>query len=542
MESVVLANMRIRSQMFLLIGAVFLFFGIAVAAAISSIERTAESFSGFVDNDQAELLALSEMYAQGLQMGQALRNVQLDPGNKSAYENLSRASSAFALAIGKANKLAAGEREKMAVLTKIVELRERQRSVQEKIVAFSQANDLAAAKVLTNEQETPLWRELKLLVTDSIKATEVSASQAKIRVIDSAKSAIRTAVMLAVAAVVLGLLFSWGIVRGITRALAQAVNGASQIAAGNIGSSIEARGSNELGQLMAAMETMRVNLRAMIARMALGSERLAASSQQLVAASTQVVAASQQQSDAASNVAATVQEISVSSEQMASRTQEAHGLACASRSLAASGQAIIGQAVVSINEIAETVRAAALGIVELESQSARISSVAAVIREVAEQTNLLALNAAIEAARAGDQGRGFAVVADEVRKLAERTALSTQEITRTIEGMRKSASESARMIRGTVEKVAAGVDRAQQASVAIKEIGDESGATQGMVSEISTAIGDQSSATRSIAVEIEKIARMSEQSTATANESAGAARGLDLLAQEFHLMVASYRI
>lgn len=35
------------------------------------------------------------LYAQGLQMGQALRNIVLEPGNQQSYKNLDDASRAF---------------------------------------------------------------------------------------------------------------------------------------------------------------------------------------------------------------------------------------------------------------------------------------------------------------------------------------------------------------------------------------------------------------------------------------------------------------
>ena len=203
---------------------------------------------------------------------------------------------------------------------------------------------------------------------------------------------------------------------------------------------------------------------------------------------------------------------------------------------------MIGQTVSDIQDIALTVNEAAELIHGLELHSQQISNVVAVIKEVADQTNLLALNAAIEAARAGEQGRGFAVVADEVRKLAERTSSSTKEIADTIDTMRSGARNAVTGMQGVVDKVAIGVERAQQANDSIKLIGAGSRNAVAMVEEIAAAIREQGSATNNIATQVERIAQMSEESSAAAGHSAIARQHLDPLAAEMRRIVSAYRL
>jgi len=258
--------------------------------------------------------------------------------------------------------------------------------------------------------------------------------------------------------------------------------------------------------------------------------------------SNQVATASHHQSESASDMAATVEEMTVSINHVGDRAQEANRLSSESGQLAISGEKVISQTVSDIQDIAATVHEAAELIHGLERHSQEISNVVAVIREVADQTNLLALNAAIEAARAGEQGRGFAVVADEVRKLAERTAVSTQEISRTINTIRTGASNAVTSMQGVVSKVTKGVESAQEANEAIRQIGEGSRNAVGMVEEITSAIREQATATNNIAMQVERIAQMSEESSAAAGNSAETAQDLDRLATDMQRIVSTYRL
>lgn len=299
---------------------------------------------------------------------------------------------------------------------------------------------------------------------------------------------------------------------------------------------------DEIGQTTSALNRLLDKLQSNLKSIAAGAQSVASAAGLMSTTSTQVATASHQQSEAASSMAATVEEMTVSINHVGDRAQEANRISSESGQLATSGEKVIGQTVSDIRDIAVTVNEAAELIHGLEQHSQQIANVVAVIKEVADQTNLLALNAAIEAARAGEQGRGFAVVADEVRKLAERTAISTQEIARTIDTMRGSAGSAVISMQGVVSKVAHGVERAQEADAAIRQLGEGSRNAVGMVEEITAAIREQGSATNNIAAQVERIAQMSEESSAAAGNSAQTARDLDRLATDMQRIVSSYRL
>ena len=90
---------------------------------------------------------------------------------------------------------------------------------------------------------------------------------------------------------------------------------------------------------------------------------------------------------------------------------------------------------------------------DLAEAGQKIGDVVKLIQHIASQTNLLALNATIEAARAGTAGKGFGVVASEVKMLSVQTAKATEDISRRIDSVRKSADAAARAIEDMTARI-----------------------------------------------------------------------------------------
>jgi methyl-accepting chemotaxis protein len=120
----------------------------------------------------------------------------------------------------------------------------------------------------------------------------------------------------------------------------------------------------------------------------------------------------------------------------------------------------------------------------LSEATARIGDVVHLISNIAGQTNLLALNATIEAARAGEAGKGFAVVAGEVKALAAQTAKATAEIGTQIETVRTATGD---------------------AVTAMTEIGAIIGKINEVSAAIAAAVEQQSATTREIAASVQEV-------------------------------------
>jgi methyl-accepting chemotaxis protein len=201
---------------------------------------------------------------------------------------------------------------------------------------------------------------------------------------------------------------------------------------------------------------------------------------------------------AADHIASAVERARSSSEALVSATTLAQGTA-------EKGSESIRQALQQMESIQGAVETSAATIQETNDRAQEIGDIVDTIEDIAAQTNLLALNAAIEAARAGEQGKGFAVVASEVRKLAEKSAISTREISSIVASVQRSAERASAAMDVAIEKVHDGSSLARRSSQALDELVDSAVTTQRQATEmvsanevVSGVVGDLGSAIESV--------------------------------------------
>ncbi len=194
------------------------------------------------------------------------------------------------------------------------------------------------------------------------------------------------------------------ITRSITRPIGKAVNVAETVARGDLGSRIDAEGTDETSHLLAALADMNTRLTQIVDKVRGSSGSIAGAARQIAAGNADLSQRTEAQASSLQETAASMEELTSTVKQNADNAQHATELAATASEVAQKGNAVVSQVVSTMQDISD--------------RSGKIAEITSIIEGIAFQINILALNAAVEAARAGDQGRGFAVVANEVQPRA----------------------------------------------------------------------------------------------------------------------------
>jgi methyl-accepting chemotaxis protein len=345
-----------------------------------------------------------------------------------------------------------------------------------------------------------------------------------------------------VLALLVGLIAAWVITRLIVAPLRTVIGVAQQIAAGDLSAKVEVTRRDEIGQLMQAMQQMGEGLSQIVSGLQAGIEQLATSAQSLSAVTEQTNLEVSSQKEETEQVATAMNQMTATVHDVARNAEEAAQAAQTADDKVESGQRVVRQSMVRIEQLADSATSASSSIESLSAEIQNIGTVLGVIKSVAEQTNLLALNAAIEAARAGEQGRGFAVVADEVRALAKRTQQSTEEIERLVSALRSAAQASVQQIQSSGELVKLAVSDALQTESALGSIAAAVSLIQQMNQQIAAAAEEQSSVAEEINRSVTSIRASADQSSLAMQGNAASSIELAQLGVELKGMVGHFRL
>jgi len=359
-------------------------------------------------------------------------------------------------------------------------------------------------------------------------STEVGNAEEQ-AIVASAESSKTLMWALIVGAALIGGGFAYFLTRSIVAPLNRAVAVAEHIAIGDVSMTIEAPGSDEVGQLLKAMEKMVhstrevvgvakevadgnlgvdvversvkdellialkgmvVNLRDVVGTVQGAAEQVSAGSQAMSASSEELSQGATEQAASAEEASSSIEEMTANIRQNADNAKETEKIALKGAEDAEKGGQAVQDTVTAMKSIADKIM---------------------IIEEIARQTNLLALNAAIEAARAGEQGKGFAVVAAEVRKLAERSQSAAAEISELSVSSVDVAENAGRLLAAMVPNIQRTAELVQEIAAASLE--QDAGAEQisGAIQQLDTIIQQNASSSEEMASTSEELSSQAEQ-------------------------------
>lgn len=286
-----------------------------------------------------------------------------------------------------------------------------------------------------------------------------------------------------------------------------------ELGRGNLTQEITSHYLGDFSAIKTALNDISQNLATTMSDINMAAAQVEVGSRQISDGGQAMAQGATEQASSIEELTASIEEVARATNQNAKRANGANELAIGVRENAEIGNDQMGKMTHAMAEINDS--------------SHNISKIIKVIDDIAFQTNILALNAAIEAARAGQHGKGFAVVAEEVRALAARSA--------------EAANQTTDLIEGSIEKVSIGNNLASLTAVSLKEILGEVDQVSQVIEAITQDSNDQASEIAQINIGLGQVAKVVQNNSATAEQSAAASEELSGQAEMLKTMVNAFK-
>ncbi|GAB3628131.1 methyl-accepting chemotaxis protein [Pandoraea terrae] len=488
---------------------------IALSLAVWSLLSIQHEFNVYIDQYQAEATAITDMYAQGLQSEQALRNIALDPNNATGHTNLRNSNAGYKKTLDLAKRLARGGplEDRMQ---RIESLSAAKAGAQQRVLNLI-AEGAPNVTAVLNAEETPAWRSLRAELLAQIDACQALARGEHDATDKHAHDMTFAVIAIAVFGIFVAAALGWHMRKTVHRELgadpALARQALKKIAGGDLGS-INGEGTFPEDSILGVMSTTRTSLVSLIDQVKTAAAGVASGSRQISAGSVDLSSRTEQQ-------AASLQETAASLEELTATVKQNTESAFQARTLAATAASVAEEGGEAVRRVLGTMHA-------INASATNVSAITSVIEGIAFQTNILALNASVEAARAGEQGRGFAVVANEVRALALRSSTAVKEI--------------GSLIGTSVAQAGDGAVLAGAASETMNKLTTAVRAVMDIMDDIANASLEQSRGIAEVSRAVTQMDGVTQQNAALVEESASASKSLEAQGRSLQSAVAYFRL
>ncbi len=510
--------MSFKNKLLLCVGAPAFAFLLAIVLLGWTVQQSQREYKHYIEVHHAQEILLKDMYAQGLQMGQALRNIILEPHNPQGHSNLKNAQEKYAQLQDRLKVLANGSSMESSVL-EMIQLRSTLDTHQQEVLKLVQT-DAQMASALLVKTETPAWRALRKVLLDNIEQHSKAANEA----FETGQAAVfrlqSVSSVIALVALLTAAFFTVSLLRTIRNELgAEPVElrtAMAALASGDLTVSVPTQASSTTGgtNIATALNQTIQQLRTIITGVRQSADGISDISREIAQDDKDMSSRTEQTACNLEETAASMEEISNSIRQAADSARSASSLAQVASQSAQQGGDVVGQVVKTMEDI--------------NASSRQINDIIGVIDGIAFQTNILALNAAVEAARAGEQGRGFAVVASEVRTLAQRSAQAAKEIKELIET--------------SVGKAAVGSELVARAGCTMGEIVKNVRSVQNIIEDLSKSSAEQAQGISQLNSAVVHLDKMTQQNAAMVERNTASANNMSDQANELAGLVKVFRI
>ena len=431
----------------------------------------------------------------------------------------------------------------------------------DKLMALAKQGNTDEARSILEGECVELYNSLNTAFSDIVTYNQNGSEEETVSSERLYRNALIFQASIIIVIIIIGVFFSFVIIRGIKFPIFEIEKAASRMAQGDLDIDISYTSKDELGVLSDQVRELIRKLQMIIddenkflAQMASGdftvdstceteytggfkpllisfraiAEKLnhtilqiSESSAQVASGSDQVSSGAQalsqgatEQASSVEELAATINEISEKVKQNAENARQANHMA-----------GVVGSEMQTSNQKMQEMMQAMNNI---SNCSDEIGKIIKTIEDIAFQTNILALNAAVEAARAGTAGKGFAVVADEVRNLAGKSAEASKNTSVLIENSLRAVENGTLIADETAQSLL-------QTVKGVEEVAN-------IISQISEASNNQAEAISQITMGIDQISSVVQTNSATAQESAAASEELSSQSQLMKDLVGRFRL